>query len=182
MEPSTHLQVLRIPCNGSSMSLTTIPLINIGPGGINQNECNNLETQLQHIPNVKSLDRPKHFRWAYRNLVAFTKNDVRHEPLNGDYMMYLCLDPDSKLPHNEYLEELVELGRGRLDPTVPFKVYGDAYVFRMESRKEGSDGGRPAKYVHMDSGFVDSVTSRGQVGAWAFCLLRMLLLCPHKEA
>lgn len=164
------------------MSLTRIPLINIGPEGINKDECNDLEKQLLHIPDVRSLNSMKHFSWAYRKLVAFTKNDACHGPLNGDYMMYLCLDERSELPHNDYLEELVELGRGPLIPTVPFKVYGDAFVFRMESKSKNVDERRPAIYVHMDDGFVDSATSREPVGAWAFCLLRMLLLCPHKGA
>ena len=176
------LQVLRIPCNGSSMFLTKIPLINIGPGGINNDECNDLEKHLLHIPNVKSLDSFIYFRWDYRRLVGFTKNDVRHEPLNGDYMMYLCTDAGSELPHNDYLEGLVNLDRGPEIPTVRFHVYGDAYVFRMESNSKGSDERRPARYVHMDDGFVDSAMSRRPVGAWAFCVLRRLLMCPHKEA
>ena len=164
------------------MFLTTIPLIPVGPGGINKDECNDLEKQLLHIPDVKSLDSFKSFRWAYRKLVSFTKNDVGHELLNSDYMMYLCLDERSELPHNDYLEELVSLGRGPAIATVPFNVYGDAFVFRMESKSKGIDERWPAKYLHMDGGFVDSATSRRQVGAWAFCVLRRLLLCPHKEA
>ena len=96
--------------------------------------------------------------------------------------MYLCLDPQSGLPHNEYLEGLVGLGRGPRIPTVPFEVYGDAFVFRVESKSKDVDEGGPARYVHMDSGFVDSATFRRPVGAWAYCLLRMLLLCPHKRA
>lgn len=181
MALSADLEVLRIPCNGSSMFLTTIPLIPIGPGGINKDECNDLEKQLQHMPNVKSLDSPKSFRWTYRTLVGLTKNDVGHEPLNGDYMMYLCLDERSELPHNDYLEELVNLGRGPIK-TILFKVYGDAFVFRMKSKSKGSDERLPATYVHMDSGFVDSATSRIYVGAWAFVVLRKLLSCPQKRA
>ena len=164
------------------MSLTKIPLINIGPGGINKDECNALEKPLLHLPDVKSLDSPKSFRWAYRRLLRFTKNDVRHGRLNCDYMMYLCLDAGSELPHNDYLEELVKLGRGPDIPTVPFKVYGDAFVFRMESKSEGSDERGPAKYVHLDGSFVDSAMSRGTVETWAFCLLRMLLMCPNEWA
>ena len=96
--------------------------------------------------------------------------------------MYFCLDERSELPHNEYLEELVNLGRGPEIPTVPFKVYGDAYIFRLESTSSGLDEHRPAEYVDMDRGFVNSALSRGEVGTWAFCLLRMLLLCPHRRA
>ena len=182
MAPNTNPEVLRIPCHDSPMFLMKLPLINIGPGGINKDECNDLEKQLLRIPNVKALDNSEPFRWANRKLVNFTKNDARHGRLNGDYMMYMCLDEDSKLPHNRYLEELVRLGRGPKIPTVPFNVYGDAFVFRMESKsKEANDRG-PATYVDMDSDFIDSALSREPVGTWAYCLLRMLLLCPHKEA
>lgn len=93
--------------------------------------------------------------------------------------MYLCVDERSGLMHNDYLEELVDLGRGPKIPTKRFKVYGDAFVFRMEAK---SDGGRSARYVHMDGGFVDSAMAMRTVSTWAFCLLRMLLLCPHRRA
>ena len=182
MEQNTDLRVLCIPCHNSPMFLMKLPLINIGPGGIKEEQCNDLEKQLLHIPNLKSLDNPKSFRWANRKLVSLTKNDACHGRLNGDYMMYMCLDECSKLPHNKYLQELVDLGRGPNIPTIAFKVYGDAFVFRMESKsKEHNDRG-PATYVDMESGFIDSALSREPVGTWAYCLLRMLLLCPHKEA
>ena len=177
---SKDLQILRVPCNGSSMSLTKVPLINIGSGGIKKDDCNDWEKQLQHLPNVKSFDSVKSFSWTYRKLVGLTKNDVGHEPLNGDYMMYMCLDLRSGFPHNDYLEELANLGRGPWMPTVPLKVYGDPFVFKMRSESRESEEYRPAMYLHMDSGFVDSATSRRPVGAWAFRLLRRLLLCPHR--
>ena len=182
MAPNTHLEVIRIPCDGSTMSLTKLPLINIGPGGLDADECNVFEIRLLHIPDVKSLDSLKSFNWAYRTLVGFTKKDVRQATLNGDYMMYLCVDERSGLPHNDYLEKLVELGRGPNIPSTRFKVYGDAFVFRMESESKGYDEGRRARYVHMDDGFVDSAMSRGTVATWAFCLLRRLLLSPDKVA
>lgn len=153
------------------MSLTRIPLINIGPEGINKDECNDLEKQLLHIPDVRSLNSMKHFSWAYRKLVAFTKNDACHGPLNGDYMMYLCLDERSELPHNDYLEELVELGRGPLIPTVPFKVYGDAFVFRMESKSKNVDERQPA-YMFiwtMASLIVRRLGNRLGLGHSAYC-------------
>ena len=201
MALSADIEVLCIPGNGSSMFITNIPLIPIGHGGINRDECNDLEKQLQHIPNVESLDSLKIFRWTYRKLVGYTKNDEGHEPWNDDYMMYLCLDERSELPHNDYLEGLVNLGKELEDQgrepikPVPLKVYGDAFVFRMKSKSKGSDERMPAQYIHMTSGFVDSatsvrldngvidiVTSRSHVGVWALVVLRRLLMCPHKRA
>ena len=66
-------------------------------------------------------------------------------------------------------------------PTVPLKVYGDPFVFKMRSESRESEEYRPAMYLHMDSGFVDSATSRRPVGAWAFCLLRRLYYVPTEE-
>ena len=165
------------------MSLTSIPFISIGPWGINKDECNDLEKQRLFIPDMKSLDNEKSFRWAYRKLVSFTTNDESHY---GDYMMYLCLDEGSGLMHNDFLEELVKVGRGPKHTVDPFKVYGDAFVFRMdigESESRRSDGYLPARYIHMDDGFIDSATSRRpEVGTWAYDLLCKLLLCPHEKA
>ena len=163
------------------MSIAKVPIIKIGPRGIiNKDECNDWEKQLQYLPNVKSLDNVKSFRWSYRKLVGLTKNDAGHEPLNGDYMMYMCLDLRSGLPHNDLLEELANSGREPWMPTAPLKVYGDAFVFRMLSEARESEEYRPAMYVHMDSGFVDSATSRSPVGPWALYVLRKLLICPHR--
>ena len=164
------------------MSLINLPLINIGPGGLNPDTCNDLEKELLHIPDVKSRDSLKSFNWAHRTIIGFTKNDVREAPLNGDYLMYLCTDERSELPQNEYLTELVALGWGPNKPSTPFPLYGDAFVFRMEPESKGYEEGRPARYVHMDDGFVDSALSRGTVATWAFCLLRKLLLSPQKIA
>ena len=180
MALSVDMQVLCINCN-DCIFLTDIPLIPIGFGGINKGECNDLENELQHIPNMKSLDG-FNFRWAYRKLVSFTKYDVGEERWNGDYLMYMCVDERSQLPHNDILEDLMSLKREPGIPTHSFKVYGDAFVFRMESRLRGSDERWPAKYLHMDEGFIDSLATRRPVGPWAFYVLRSLLICPNEEA
>ena len=183
MTSLTHLEVVRIPCNGSDMDLTTIPLIKIGHGGIRRDECNQFEKALGHIPNLKSFNSSKEFSWTYRKFSGLTNNDIGEEPWKADYMMYLCVDQRSGLPCNEYLKWLVKIGRGPLIPSKPFGVYGDAFVFRMESKSKESDEPNWARYINMDENFIDSATSRRrEQGTWAFCMLRKLLVCPEQEA
>lgn len=180
MWPKTGLKVVRIPCDGSPMKLTTIPLINIGDKKMHENECIDFEKVLEHIPDMKSVVNPKRFSWAYRKLVGIVNNNVGEVSWKADYMMYLCLDERSGLPHNEELERLVRLGRGPAYPMDPFDVYGDAFVFRMEPQSKQCDEPKRAKYIHMDRDFVEAVKGlEERYGNWAFATLRKLLVCPQ---
>ena len=178
-----YLEVVRIPCDGSSMFVTAVPLVNIGSRGISMNDCDNFEKELGQILDLRSPKGSK-FSWAHRKLVGLANNDMGTEPWKKDYMMYMCLDERSGLPHNEYLEELVNLGEGPSTPFVPFKVYGDAFVFRMGSTKSKQHGeNQRAKHIHMDWDFVDSALSRRrELGSWAWIILRKLLIRPEKGA
>ena len=179
MATAPELQVVRLPCDGSPMELKKIPLVDIGTGDIEKDDCNDLEKRLEHIPNLKSFASSKHFSWFYRTLVGTVNNDVGEDSWKADYMMYMCLDKRSDLPHNDELERLVKIGRGPAHPMVPFDVYGDAFVFRMESKSELDNEPKRAKYVDMDSHFIEGVKAEKiEYGTWAFCTLRKLLVCP----
>lgn len=182
MWPKPGLKVVRIPCDGSPMKLTTIPLINIGERKMHEDECIDFEKLLEHIPNMKSVDNSKRFSWAYRKLVGIVNNNVGEVSWKADYMMYLCLDKRAGLPHNEELERLVKLGRGPAYVMDPFDVYGDAFVFRMEPQsKRQFDGPKRAVYTNMDTGFIEGVKGLDlYYGNWAFATLRKLLVCPQE--
>lgn len=179
MRSEPELQVVRIPCDGSPMKLTTIPLIAIGDKKMPESACVDFETTIEHIPAMKSVDKPKRFSWAHRKLVGPVNNKVGLLPWQADYMMYLCLDERSGLPHNEELERLVRLGRGPAYPTMePFDVYGDAFVFRMEPQSKKS---KRARYIDMDRDFIEAVKGLEiRYGNWAFATLRKLLVCPEE--
>ncbi len=154
----------------SHLYLTRIPLTEIGPGGIKKNKCNKFEKELEHIPNMKSLDDNKTFSWAKRRLVGLSNIDKDDSAWKADYMMYMCLNKRSGPPQNMFLTRFVEIDKN------PIKVYGDAFVFAMECQPKGSEHER-AKYVDMDKEFVQSV-GRGH-GAWT--TLRKLLVRPARE-
>ena len=167
------LKVVRIPYNAtdaSHLNLTRIPLTEIGPGGIKKNKCNKFEKELEHIPNMKSLDDDRTFSWAKRHLVGLSNIESYPSAWKADYMMYMYLNKRSGLPQNMFLTRFVEIDKK------PIKVYGDAFVFGMECQPKGSEHER-AKYVDMDAEFIQSV-GRGH-GAWT--TLRKLLGRPSRE-
>ena len=137
MATTTDLKILRLPCNSSRTSLTSIPLIDIGSAGISEDDCIDFEKELERIPNMKSLDQPKHFSWAHRHLIGRTNKDVGDELLKADYMMYMCVDKSSGLPRNDRVEWIVNSIKGRITWSAPIKVYGDAFVFRKKTEPNG---------------------------------------------
>lgn len=186
MDPPTDiLLVARIPCNASvhyrkarPVRLEETPLINIGPGGISENECVDLEKTLGHIPDMRKFDDPKTFSWAKRSLVGLTIPS----PLDGvkfDYMMCMCQDQAAGLPHNEYLEgifkETMKTGRGTL--MAPRTVFGDAFVFRMQPKSNALDKSERARYISMDTDFVESAKYESYAKD---VVLAMLLIYPGK--
>lgn len=86
-------------------------------------------------------------------------------------MMYLCLDKKSGLPRNKII--------GRLANFSDVKVYGDAFIFKMEPRYFG-DLGR-AKYIHMDELFIDSAKNGVQAGQYMRQLLKSTLKADKKK-
>ena len=172
MATNTNLTVLHIPCDADHLySFIKIPLVDVGPAGIGKEECNDFEKELQHIPNMKSLGKPKSFSWSHRHLIGRSEKNSPNESLNGDYMMYLCVDDQSGLPHNKTLERLVNVSKGRATWSVPISVYGDAFVFRMASTSSGLAGSKGAKYIDMKENFR---------GAFADSILQYLLMYPGK--
>ena len=172
MAINTNLIVLHIPCDADHLySFMKIPLVDVGPTGIGKEECNDFEKELERIPDMKPLDKPKSFSWAYRHLIGRSEKKCLNESLNGDYMMYLCVEEQSGLPHNKILERLVNDSKGRATWSDPISVYGDAFVFRKESSPNGLAGSKGAKYIDMEGNFR---------GAFADSILQYLLMYPGK--
>ena len=173
MATTTNLKILRLPCNSSRISLTNIPLIDIGSAGISEDDCIDFEKELEHIPNMKSLNQPISFSWAHRHLIGRTNKDVGDESLKADYMMYMCVDKSSGLPRNDRVEWIVNSKNGRITWSAPIKVYGDAFVFRKKTEPNGLGESKRANYVDMDQDF-------GHGGSFADCILQYLLMYPEK--
>ena len=124
------------------------------------------EKDLGHIPDPEPYINvlPPTFSWNHRLLV---KLSARPGTSVADYMMYLCLDKTSKLTRNKIIE--------RLSNFSDVKVYGDAFVFKMEAN--GYDELERAKYIHMDEFFIDSA----KTGVHAEQYLRKLLKKADKR-
>ena len=171
MATITNLKILRLPCNTARSYLMDIPLVEIGLADISGDECNDFEKELEHLPNMKSLNQPASFSWAHRHLIGRTNKDVGDELLKADYMMYMCVDGSSGLPRNDRVERIVNSVKGRITWSAPIKVYGDALVFRKETEPSGFGESKRANYVDMDQDFLNG-------GAFAECILRYLLMYP----
>ena len=84
----------------------------------------------------------------------------------ADHMMYLCLAKKTGIPHNKFLEQ-----------SSGMEVYGDAFVFKMES-KALADSGRMV-YVGMKEVYVQDANSK--LGRLAKRVLRKLMQTALKE-
>ena len=80
--------------------------------------------------------------------------------------MYVCLEEEPGLPHNRFLEQIAGV-----------EVFGDAFVFKMES-KAFEDSGRVV-YVDMEENFVQDAKSES--GRLAKRVLRKLMQTALKE-
>ena len=67
-----------------------------------------------------------------------------------DFVMYMCLDKDSRLPVNQNLK--------KRDKFSTPSCYGDAFIFKVHSNGKSS----PAKYHHIGQ---DVVAHDGQIGS-----------------
>lgn len=138
----------------------TIPLVDIGTGGISADECKYFEKSFEHIPNIKSLlDGPTasssySFSWAHRRLlIEQPYKSIASAKSSEVYLIYMSRESETGLAPNEYLNKLVgELSLScRARMREEFEAYGDAFVFRM--KVNGLSGGR-AEYVDMPKTFI----------------------------
>lgn len=170
MPAITELKVVHIPCDGSSICLKDIALIDVGPGNADKDGYKDFEKKFGHIPDIPSLKGPKRFSWSHRYLVEFPNAAVNYwdEKWQGHHMMYMCLENVAGLPPNERLKTLFRSGaKGRAAQTTPRPVYGDALVFKMESESKDHESER-ARYIHMDPEFgsyasMESTTDAGEL-------------------
>lgn len=182
MPTTIKLQVVRIPYDGSPMKLTTVPLINVGAGGIHKDECEDdtcktLEKELEHTLDMNSLNNPKAvFSPAHRHLlIGQPYKSAGHPSWSADYIMYTCLKDEAGLPQNKYLKELTKdlASKGRATLMEEIKVYGDAFVFKMKSKSQGPAEPQPAEFIDMDASFILSTQASNPI-------LLKLLMYPRK--
>ena len=127
-----EVQVLRIPADGSAPYVKTVRA-----GPYNYRDCKastatteKMEFNLGCVPDLKGFG--EYFDLRYRNL--FDRNlDVNNpDPSHcgGTYYIYKCIDgAEAKLPRNRYFRDLKDV-----------RVYGDAFVFKVEWVDEPIDG------------------------------------------
>ena len=179
MEATTELKVLRISSKPSEIypiSITKVPLINVGFGGISEDKYKIFEKELGHIPDMDSFNTPgtKTFSWDHRTLYSL-KNK------HGTYMMYVCQDKNAGLRHNEYLEKrFKDIGTSPRAPLLPqLVVFGDVCIFKMKTESKTLDEPQKASYIDMDEGFAEKAVS--EYGSPYFTLQNLLIFSPARE-
>lgn len=184
--PAKHLWVMHMPTHEPSddysLCLKRVQLINVGPGGIPENKCNDFEKELGCIPDLKPF---KDFGWAQRSLLGFSQGSKPHPAgdWNGGYLMYLYLDNvaenEGELRRNHFLEDIADFKdedgktKSRLHPS---KIRGDAFVFKTV-KEEGSPQFSQGNYVDMNKDFINSA----KPGGFAYDILEDLLLQPTRR-
>ena len=180
MATSTHLKAVRIPCDDSLVELMEIPLIEVGQGGISERECRGIEKELEHIPNMKLLDAPRTFSWDHRSLfIRQSYQTEGFEPWWVDYMIYMSLDSGVGLPPNARIRSVMQdpNREGHMAGMEEIELYGDAFVFKMNSKSPGSGEPKRAAYTDMDEVFISSLKG----GSLAPFIMGELLLSPAKS-
>ena len=150
------LEVVRIPVSGFPIRLEKFPLVDVGPGGINEDKCKDFERKLGHVPDLRSYTNPKDFSWTHRSLVGISAKTIpeywdedEKTAWKRDYMMYLCVDKGAGLPRNKYLHSILDDTSGGRGARQHLDVYGDVFVFKKEPELETPVSER-AEDGHMD--------------------------------
>ena len=178
--PTRYLTVVHIPINvpseEPSARLKKVQLINVGLGGVPNDECNKFEKELGWIPDLRYT---KNFNWGHRSLRGISQEDMHNlaGDWKADYMMYVCVDEPDYFRRNDRLEDIAEFDvETRLRTSeLPFKTRGDAFVFKRV-KKHGSEGSLGG-YIDMDEEFVTS-TDREEI---AHIIIHKLVLYPTKR-
>lgn len=133
------VKVLQILCDGSHMKLISVPLLVISPEIVESNHSDGLESHLRHVPKLCNKGAMS-FEWHSRSLDTMSAAQLGPN-WKEDYFMYKCNDSKAGLKANAFFARV----HGA-------RVYGDAFVFRMEPDTYDGFTGR-AEYVDMDHGF-----------------------------
>ena len=141
-----YLDVIRIPCDGSPLRISHVPLIKLGDDGVRLDECVALEEWLELFPNMWSLHDKSTFNYYYRKLLGLPSEDP-DDPASINYFIYVCYEKEAGLAHNKYLESLSGV-----------KVYGDGFFFKM---REDFDVNRGPSFIHMGTESVKDLEDRG---------------------
>ncbi|KAM0806141.1 hypothetical protein BDR22DRAFT_958592 [Usnea florida] len=148
------VDAFRLPCDYGSGKynncLENIPLVDIDTKA---NVHKEVETRLRRVPDLRSYEKHKNFDWNHRTVV-----NVSHR--GDDFVMYLCLEKDARLPVNQNLK--------RWDKFSTPDCYGDAFIFKVHSGKGSKGDSSPAKYHHIGQ---DAVSQDGQIGSLAVRIL-----------
>ena len=163
------LTVVCIPADGSDIHLRTFALFDIGSETFSEAECNTIEKELKHIPNMKSIHEPGAFSWEKRRLYSRPNEGSCRESWNADHMMYTCSDGSDGLPRNSYLVDVQD----GYPEYIRVNVYGDAFVFK----KKFSAKHERTEYIDMDEDFVKEAKD-----GYALWILKSLLNFPSARA
>ena len=140
----TSVDAVRLPCDYGlgkyNNCLENIPLVGIDTKAKFHKEA---ETRLRRVPDLTSYEKHKNFDWTRRTVVKVSYN-------KEVFVMYMCLDKDSRLPVNQNLKIW--------DKFSTPSCYGDAFIFKVHSHGKSS----PAKYHHIGK---DAVAHDGQIGS-----------------
>ena len=158
LKEDSDVVMMRIPCDGSPISIIAAPLIGIGHGGIKKKACLENEKELSLFPDVEVLQRNYEFRCLHRQLLCLSASRV--SPVeNTTHMLYVCEEKQSCLPRNKILEDLSET-----------KMYGDGFWFMILKGFPKSVG---PHFIDMSQEIVQDLEEHGT----AETVLRNLLAC-----
>lgn len=88
------------------------------------------------------------------------------ERFDHDYLMYTCVNKNSSLPQNQYLEKLAFYSGA--------PVYGDVFIFSMKPWLGNSKKPRETQWIHMDNHFAGVAYARDR-DVYPARILRLLL-------
>ena len=154
MKILTSVDAFRLPCDHSTeknpICLANVTLVGMDTKAKGHKE---VETRLRQVPDLRSYEGRKNFDWTRRKVVKVSYR-------KDDFVIYMCLDKDAKLPVNQSLKKWPKF-------STPC-CYGDAFIFKVHPGTGLKDTSSPAKYHHIGK---DTTADCGQKGSLVLRIL-----------
>ena len=165
LSPMSTVEALHLPCDGSRVCMTYIPITEVGRDDKSLKKWLPIEKWLGHFPKMSALTHPSTFSWDHRQLLAMPADRLGGS-FETKFLLYVCYEKKAKLTRNKYLEKLSGV-----------HMYGDSFLFKVHCFK---DYGRP-DFLHMQE--EDLVEGLEDGGATEQVLRKLLadLLEPEND-
>ena len=152
-----------IRCNTPYISVKKVPFFEINPAKSAKDNYQDLENEVLNVSEFREI---KDDGWTHASIASLAIDTGRgsaKELQATSYLLYVCMDERSGLPHNETVEKILTKNEDGTRPAL--KAFGDAFVFatKLKSRVFGP---QPVDFNHISLIFVMQAEEELQSGGF----------------